>query len=461
MGFRLAALAVFVLAGPPQLLAQSLPHLAIDSFPDVSRRAIGAAYEDAVAHPNDAARVGRLAMILHSWEQFETATQVYARARHLEERFDWYYLGGQVESRLAHHEAAARLFTDAVRLAPDSLPGRLALADALFDAGDPDGAAREYTKLTTGASAPHAHYGLGRYLEGRGEHAQAVTHLLTAVAIYPEFGAAWYTLGMAQRNLGRVDDAKQSLAKAQQYGARWPAIDDPTMERVRGLRDDASPHVERGLALQRQGDVAGAIGEYEAALKINPQLAPAHVNLIALFGQQKDWANAEAHYNSLVQAGTVPAEAHLNFGMCLAAQGKRAEAEGVFKKAVEANPQYASAWSALAQLAELDGRVQDAEADYRNAAEFAGNDPVIRFNIARMLIARQQYRDAIAQLEPIASADHPDRARFLFGLSTAHVLAGDLALGRQFAVEARDVAKSRGQTELAAAIERDLEKLPQ
>ena len=77
-----------------------------------------------------------------------------------------------------------------------------------------------------------------------------------------------------------------------------------------------------------------------------------------------------------------------------------------------------------------------------------------------MLIARQQYREAIAQLEPVANADHPDRARVLFALSTAHVLAGDLAVGRQFAVEARDVAKSRGQTELAAAIERDLEKLP-
>ena len=57
--------------------------------------------------------------------------------------------------------------------------------------------------------------------------------------------------------------------------------------------------------------------------------------------------------------------------------------------------------------------------------------------------------------------DHPDRARFLFGLSTAHVLSGDVAAGRQYAVEARDLARSRGQTEFAAAIERELEKLPQ
>ena len=171
MRFCLAAIAVLALAAPA--LAQSLPHLALDSFPEDSRRAIGAAYQDAVAHPNDAAQVGRLAMTLHAWEQFDTAAQAYARARQLERRFDWFYLSGKVESRLAHHETAERLFAEAVRLAPDSLPARLAVADALFEAGDAEGAAREYTRLTTGTTAPHANYGLGRYLEARGEHQQA------------------------------------------------------------------------------------------------------------------------------------------------------------------------------------------------------------------------------------------------------------------------------------------------
>ena len=109
------------------------------------------------------------------------------------------------------------------------MPARLALADALFDAGDGAAAAREYAGLTNGASAPHAHYGLGRQLEATGDHEGALAHLKTAVELYPEFGAAWYTLGMAQRNLGRMDEARQSLARARQYGARWPAVDDPLM----------------------------------------------------------------------------------------------------------------------------------------------------------------------------------------------------------------------------------------
>jgi len=461
MRFRLVALAVLVLAGPPRLLAQALPHLAIESFPDVSRRAIGSAYDDAVAHPNDAARVGRLAMLLQAWEQFDTAALVYARVRHLEQRFDWYYLAGQVETRLAHHEAAAQLLTEAVRLEPDSVPARLALADALFDMGDSDGAAREYAKLTSGASAPHAHYGLGRDLEARGQHDAALTHLQNAVQLYPEFGAAWYALGMVQRNLGRVEEATESLRRAQQYGPLWPAVDDPLMTRVRALREDGGTHAERGLALQKQGDFANAITEYEAAVAANPELASAHVNLIALYGQQKNWEKAEAHYQAVLRTGTALAEAYYNFAVCLASQGQYQAASELFRKALAANPQYAIAWSGLARLAETEGRVDEAEADYRKAAEQSPADPLIRFNIARMLIARKQYREAIAQLEPVASVDHPDRARFLFGLSTAHVLAGDIAVGRQYAVEARDLAKSRGQADLAAAIDRDLEKLPQ
>jgi superkiller protein 3 len=461
MGSRLAAIATLVLTLPSWLAAQGLPQLALDTFPDVSRRAIAPAYDAARAHPDAAAAVGRLAMTLHAWEQFDSSAAAYARARALERRFDWFYLGGLVETRLGHHDAAARLLTDAVGLAPDSVAARLALADALIDAGDTDAAAREYTKLTNGPAAPHAQYGLGRVREAHGDHSGAIAHLQTAVGLYPEFGAAWYTLGMAQRNAGRTDEARRSLARAQQYGARWPAVDDPLMARVRALRDDGPAHAERGLVLEKQGDIAGAILEYEHAVAAKPDLGSAHANLIALYARQQNWAKAEEHYQAALASGTALAEAHYNFGACLAMQRKKDAAADAFRKALALNPQYAAAWSGLGHLAEMDGRISDAETAYRKAAEQSPADPMVRFNIARLLIARQQYRDAIAELEPATTLDHPDRALFLFGLSTAHVLAGDIAAGREYAVQARDLARSRGQNELAAAIERDLAKLPQ
>ena len=75
-------------------------------------------------------------MMLQAWEQFETAAGVYARARALAPRFEWFYLGGLVESRLAHYREAASLLQKAAELSPGSLPARLALADALFEGGE-------------------------------------------------------------------------------------------------------------------------------------------------------------------------------------------------------------------------------------------------------------------------------------------------------------------------------------
>ena len=49
---------------------------------------------------------------------------------------------------------------------------------------------------------------------------------------------------------------------------------------------------------------------------------------------------------------------------------------------------------------------------------------------------------------------------YLFALATAHVQAGDVAASRRYAIEARDLARSRGQADLATAIERDLARLP-
>ena len=80
----------------------------------VAREPIARALADAQARPQDASAAGRLGMLLHAWEQWEAAAAVYARARGLERRFDWFYLAGVVEARLAHHADAAALFKEAV-----------------------------------------------------------------------------------------------------------------------------------------------------------------------------------------------------------------------------------------------------------------------------------------------------------------------------------------------------------
>jgi tetratricopeptide (TPR) repeat protein len=445
----------------PGLQTQQWPEIAIDSFPAVSREPIGRALADARAHTDDPRRVGALGMMLHAWDQFETASAVYARARALERRYDWFYLAGVVETRLAHHAAAAALLREAVALSP-TVPARLALADALFESGDVDASEPLYRALVAEPAAePHARYGVGRVLAARGAHEAALRELDAAISLFPEFGAAWYAKGFALRSLRRVAEARVALGRAQELVARWPAVADPLLASVSALRDDPAAHVRRGRALEARGDVAGAIREHEAALAADPAMAQAHVNLISLYGRQGAWQPAEAHYREAVRLGSAVPEAHYNYGVLLVMQQRDAEATAAFRLALAGNPENAGAWNNLGHLAERGGQPEAALDAYRRAVERAPADSMIRFNLARMLIATRHYTEAIPQLEMLSAVDGPERPRYVFGLATAWVHAGDLGKGRQYAAEARALAAAKGQLDLVAAIDRQLAGLPQ
>ena len=262
------------------------------------------------------------------------------------------------------------------------------------------------------------------------------------------------------RRLGQPDEARASLARAREFGTRWPGVPDPVLKQVRALRDDANAHLARGLALDREGDLAGAVREHEAAVAADPEFAQEHVNLIALYGRQQQWARADAAYREALRLGYGGAETHYNHGVSLVLQGREAEAAAAFEKAVAANPQHAAAWNNLGGLSERAGRLDEALSRYRQAVDAAPADASSRYNLGRMLIANGRARDAVPQFEVLASADAPD-PRHVYGLATALVLSGNVPDGRTYALRARALAASQGQTEMVSAIDRDLARLPQ
>ena len=337
---------------------------------------------------------------------------------------------------------------------------RLKLADAWLESGALDDAQRAFTALVREPQAePHARYGVGRVLSERGRHEEALAELDRAVGLYPEFGAAWYSRGLALRNLGRLDEARDSLRRAAGFGTRWPGVPDPVLAEVRTLRDDGQARLARGLALERDGDIPGAVREHEAAVAANPDLAQAHVNLIGLYGRQQQWARAEAAYREAMRLRYPGAEAHYNFGVALLLQGRSAEAAAAFEQAIAANPLHAGAWNNLARVAEQAGRLDQALERYGRAVDAAPGDPLMRFNLGRMLVANGRPRDAIPQFERLAQGEKPD-ARFVYGLATAWVHAGDVGKGREIAQHARELATAQGLTDLVAAIDRDVARLP-
>ena len=445
------------LALAAQPAAPPLPQLTLDAYPAAAREAIARASREASARPSDATAAGALGRTRHAWEQGDGALAAYARAEALApDVFEWPYLRALVLQRLARPADAAEALKTALAIAPGNVPARLKRAEALLDAGDLDAGAKAFEAVTDPSCAPAVQLGLGRIAAARGRHDEAVRHLERAIALFPEFGAAYYAAARSYRALGRVDEARAALAKHAEYGARWPAVADPVAERVAALRDDPAALVKRGLARADRGDLDGAIALHEAALAANPTFAQAHANLISLYGRARDFARAEAHYQALLASGDNPADAHYDYGVLLGLQERWSEAEDAYRKALALNPLHAQAHNNLGQVLERRGRLEDAAAEYRLAV---GSEPtlrVARFNLGRMLIALRRYEDAIAALAPLADPRDAETPRYLFALATAHIHAGHRDEGVRLAAEARDLAVRVGDTALAAAIDRAL-----
>ena len=446
-----------VVTASAQSTAPPLPTLALETYPPAAREAIARAHRDAVAKGADAEATGALGRVLHAWEQWDAAHEAYGRAQALAPRtFEWYYLDAVVLQRLARPGEAATDLDQALAASPDYLPARLKLAEARLDAGDLAESKRLFAALTDPNAAPAREFGLGRIAAAEGAHAAAVEHFQRAIALFPEFGAAHYALALSCRALGRQEEARAALAEHAKFGARWPAVADPVLGTVTGLREDAGALLQRGIKLAGDDDLDGAIAAHEAAVKLDPSLAQAHANLVTLYGRQRDWAKAEEHYKAVVALGVNVAAAHYDYGVLLGMQDRWDEAADAYRRALAVNPLHAQAHNNLGQILERTRQYEEAAAEYRRAVESQPTLRIARFNLGRMLIALGRDEEAVTELQKLTEPRDAEAPRYLFALSTAYVRTGHKDEGVRWATEARDLARQYGDTALADAIDRDL-----
>jgi protein O-GlcNAc transferase len=445
-------LALAAQAAPPPL-----PYLALDSYPAAAREAIARAHREAAARPRDAQAAGALGRVLHAWEQWDAAHQAYTRAQALApQTFEWHYLDALVLDRRARASEAAAQLEAALAVSPNYLPAQVKLAESLLEAGNLDESQRRFSALTHPDAAPAAAFGLGRIAAAQGRHAAAVEHFQQAISLFPEFGAAHYALALSYRALGRRDEAQAALERHGRFGARWPAVADPVLAGVTTLRDDPGALLQRGIKLADAGDVDAAITAHEAALAMDPSLAQAHANLIALYGRTRNWTKAEEHYRAVVRLGVNVADAHYDYGVLLGLQEQWDPAADAYRNALALNPLHAQAHNNLGQILERHGKIDEAAAEYARAVERAPTLRIARFNLGRMLIGQGHNDRAIAELAKLTEPRDAEAPRYLFALSTAYVRAGRKTEGLRWATEARDLALTFGDTALAAAIERDM-----
>jgi len=424
------------------------------------REQIQQAHEHIQANPGSADASGRLGMILQALEQHDLAAPCYQRAQKLEPReFRWSYYLAVAETALGHDAAALANFRGTVQLEPGYFPARLKLAQLLLAGGEIDESRKNWELLAKqypGSAPPY--YGLGQVRSAMGDVRGAIDSYTRACELSFDFAAAHYALGLAYRKLGDVAKAQEHMLLYEQQRGNGPSLEDPLMDAVNSLKTGGYHHFQKGWVLETSGHIHQAMVEYERALELDPSIVQAHINLTSLYATRNQFEKAEEHFRESIRINPNLAESHYNHGVMLAVQDKLQEAEQAFRTALRINPLYADAYNNLGTVLERTGRTSEAISQYRQAVENKPNHRLAHFSLARLLRQNGRYDEAIEHLLKTVGVADEKTPIFMFTLADTYAKSGDFNNAVQYARQAKEMAASRGQTELARQIETALQQ---
>jgi len=130
----------------------------------------------------------------------------------------------------------------------------------------------------------------------------------------------------------------------------------------------ARDHLAVGDRAMSAGQLADAQREYQTAIQIAPDDAPAHVALAADYVAQSQFGMAEEEYRAAIALDPAAAKSHLELGSVLASEHASGEAEAELRTAIGLDPNNAQGHFRLAGLLSTEtGREQEAQSEYQQA----------------------------------------------------------------------------------------------
>jgi len=107
---------------------------------------------------------------------------------------------------------------------------------------------------------------------------------------------------------------------------------------VKACPASGDAHFNLGMALEAEGDMAGAAREYRTAIRLRHGIAEAHYNLGNILMHSGRTQQALAEFEETLKVFPGHAQAHNNIGTILANRGKLEQAIAHFSKAAELDP---------------------------------------------------------------------------------------------------------------------------
>ncbi len=132
----------------------------------------------------------------------------------------------------------------------------------------------------------------------------------------------------------------------------------------------------QAVAQQAQGNFNKAADFYHQAIKANPQMVQAHVNLAGLKFLQKDYVAAEIYYRQALGVDAKRTSALFGLGRVQLLRGNAEEAQTTLGRLLAADPNDAAGWVLYGDAAVGSGSTAEAVKAWRKAADLTGSGPI-------------------------------------------------------------------------------------
>src|SRR5215469_1242416 len=171
------------------------------------------------------------------------------------------------------------------------------------------------------------------------------------------------------------------------------------------LQDEVVMLCEAGPALALRGDLERAILEYQRALALDPQCAPALFNCGTLLLRDDRPEQALECFDRLAAIRPAVGAVHLARGNALCALGRQENALRCFEAAIQCEPgeplAHCNHGNALLAL----GRTAEALSSLDRAVALAPSNPFARYNRGNALLALGRHAEALADFDAAVQAD--------------------------------------------------------
>ena len=294
---------------------------------------------------------------------------------------------GLLQARQEHYTQAIVSYRKALALNPNMTAVRLDLGLSLFKSGDLRGAIRAFEpvlRATPNSSSERlrlvtliglAHYGLGEY-------AEAVPYLKQATA----------------SDAGNLP-LRMTLAQSCMNSKQYQCVLDVYREILAINPNSAEADVLAGEAYDELKNDAGALQEFQAAVKADPKLPNVHFGYGYLLWKASRFNDAEEEFkaelannpeNPLALAYLGDAEIKLNHTDA---------AVPYLAHALRLQPSNATAHLDLGIAYESRGRIDDALREFKTAEKLSPDDPIVHWHLGRLYQANGRRAEAKAEFD--------------------------------------------------------------